>query len=67
MPREIAFFFVSGSARFHRHGEQWHEILRMMKDGRAEHSGPTERPILNELRNTTGLDIPISSVSLGPK
>jgi hypothetical protein len=26
-------FFVSGSVRFHRHGEQWHESLPMMKDG----------------------------------
>ena len=42
-------FFLSGSARFHRHGEQWHESLPMMKDGRAGHSGLTERPILNEL------------------
>jgi hypothetical protein len=41
--------FVSGSARFHRHGEQWHESLPTMKDGRAGHSGLTERPILNEL------------------
>src|ERR1700720_1001606 len=42
--------FVSGSARFHRHGEQWHESLPMIKDGRAGHSGLTERPILNELK-----------------
>ena len=42
-------FFVSGSARFHRHGEQWHERLPMMKDGRAGHSGLAGRPILNEL------------------
>src|ERR1700678_4139752 len=29
-------FFVSGSACFHRHCEQWHESLPMMRDGRAE-------------------------------
>ena len=56
-------FLVSGSARFHRHGEQWHESLPMMKDGRAGHSGLTERPILNELKNTTVLDMAISLVS----
>jgi hypothetical protein len=45
---ERAHFFVSGSARIHRHGEQRHEGRSTMKDGRAEHSGLTERPILNE-------------------
>jgi hypothetical protein len=35
----------------------------MMKDWRAGHSGLTERPILNELRNTTVLDM-ASSISL---
>jgi hypothetical protein len=35
----------------------------MMKDGRAGHSGLTERPILNELKNTTVLDMAISLVS----
>jgi hypothetical protein len=42
-------FFVSGSARIHRHGKQWHENLSTMKNGRAGHSGLTEPPILNEL------------------
>jgi hypothetical protein len=56
-------FFVSGAARFHRHGEQWHEGLPMMKDGRVGHSGLTERPILNELRNATVLDMAICLVS----
>jgi hypothetical protein len=27
MAPEIAFFFSVVSARFHRHGEQWHESL----------------------------------------
>jgi hypothetical protein len=35
----------------------------MMKDGRAGHSDLTERPILNELRNTTVLDMAISLAS----
>ena len=35
----------------------------MMKHGRAGHSGLTERPILNELRNATVLDMAISLVS----
>ena len=42
-------FFVRGSARFHCHGEQWHESLPMMKDGRGGLWGLTERPIPNEL------------------
>jgi hypothetical protein len=41
-------FFVSGSAGFHCHGEQWHESLPMMRMAKPGISGLTERPILNE-------------------